>query len=89
MSSDTKILYSEGEPMLCHWDNGIVITYKLETEEHDAIEKVITGKSNREDALGVNVLRSDSIVHVIISGQNTNIEFGISENVAKDMGFLK
>lgn len=85
MSSGTQILYSEGQPMLVHFDNGIIINYKLNNEEIKAFKSIIEGKETKSSG-GQIILRKELWgLMVEIGGQNTNIEFGISEGRIKDL----
>ena len=84
MSSDCKILFSEGQGQIIFYDNGITITYPLNDEEFKEIEDVISGKKDSSTKtrvfLSVNKLKCSQkerdIIEVKLSGENSDVMFG-------------
>lgn len=86
MRSNTKILFSEGVPILIHWDNGIVINYKLNDPEITAFDLVIKNDYKEADGGRIKLKREKSGVLVNLHGENTDIKFSIfNEELKKVM----
>jgi len=82
MSSETRILFSEGQPYLVHFDNGLIVHTPIEIEDTENLLRIIKGERVREGT--INIKREDYgekgefFLQIAIQGENTNIEIGIS-----------